>query len=71
MLLVVGDVAGELVRPELLVALGGCRGLAALVPMPEASMDEDDCSVLREDDVGLSRQRRDVYSEPVARPMEE
>ena len=71
MLPVVDDVTGELVRPELPMALGSSRRLAALMPMPEASMDKNDGSISGQDNVRLPRQAGDMYSEPVACPMEE
>lgn len=70
MLLIVGDVAGKLVPPELPMALRGCCSLASLMPMPKTPVDEDDRSVLWQDDVGLPWQAGDMDSEPVSSPME-
>ena len=41
------------------------------MPMPEATMDEDDSSISGQDNVRLPRQAGDMDSEPVASPVEE
>ena len=51
-----GHVPLELLLPEGRVGLGIRCDLATLVPVPEASMDEDDGLVPREDNVWLARQ---------------
>ena len=49
---VTGDVAGNLFFPELGVGLW-CDVLgAAAVAVPEAAVDEDDCAIFGEDEVG-------------------
>ena len=44
---VVGDIAGEFIRPEFPVALGGAGRFANRMPMPEAAVDENDGAVAR------------------------
>ena len=68
--LVVGHIPPELVFPELPIGLGSRGVPAALVTMPEATADEDDRMVLREDYVGLPGKRGYMDTKPVARPME-
>lgn len=47
------NVSVELGLPELHVGLGHRRRLASLMPMPEASIDEDDRVPLGKHDVGM------------------
>ena len=44
--------------------------LAALMPMPEAAVDEDDGVVFRQDDVGFAGEVFDVKTKTIAHPME-
>ena len=54
---VTGDVAGNLFFPELGVGLW-CDVLgAAAVAVPEAAVDEDDCAIFGEDEVGGAGRR--------------
>lgn len=71
MSLVVGHIAEEFLRPELPMALRHTSNLASLVPMPEASMDEEDRSVLWQDYIWFPWEAGDMDSESIARPMEE
>mgnify|MGYP001099814085 CR=1 FL=1 len=64
---VVRNVPGELLRPELPVALGGGCNLATLVPVPEAAVDENDGPVFGQDDVRLAGEIRSVEPEAVSR----
>ena len=66
MFLVVGDVAGEFFLPELLVGGGGGGVFAALVPVPEAAVNEDDGFVFRKNDVGFSGEIFYMQAEPVS-----
>lgn len=67
MLAVVRDVPRELVRPEFPVAFWGGGVLAALVPVPEAAMDEDHGAVLGQYDVGFAGEIRNMEPKAVAR----
>ena len=55
-LLIPCNIAFELCLPERHIGLGHSRHLAALVPMPEAAVDEDDRVPLWEHDIGMSGQ---------------
>jgi hypothetical protein len=68
---VAGDVALELIPPE---GLAGCRDTGqgtAMVPMPEAAMDQDDRPIAGQDDVGRTGQVLAMQAETVAKPMQE
>jgi len=68
--LVIGGVAGKFLLPELFVCGGRGGVFAALVPVPEASMNEDDGFVFRQDDVGFSGEIFHMQSEPVSGPVQ-
>ena len=70
-LLVVRDVPRELLRPELPVALGGGGLLAPLVPVPEATVDEDHGLVFRQNEVRLAGEVRSVEPETVPRAVQQ
>ena len=56
--------------PEWGVALGQHEVFSALVTVPEAAVDEDDCLVLAQYYVGGAGQALDVYTVAVAMGME-
>ena len=49
---VTGDVAGDFLAPECFVGLGNDVLGATSVAVPEAAVDEDDCAILGQDEVG-------------------
>ena len=63
-------VAVNLLLPEFGVCLGHYKVLAALVTVPKASVDEDDCLVFAQYYVGGAGQALDVYAVAVAMGME-
>ena len=52
--------------PELAIVLGHYKVFAAFVPVPEATIDEDDCLVFAQYNVGGAGQVFDVYAVAVA-----
>ncbi len=64
--LVVGDVAIELVLPELDVAFGGGGNLASFMPVPETAVDEDDGVVFSKNNIRCAGQILPVEAEAVA-----
>ena len=56
--------------PEWGVALGHYKVFAALVAVPEAAVDEDDCLVLAQYNVWGAGQALDIYAVAVAMGME-
>ena len=62
--LVTGLVAFYLRLPEVGTAIGNFEVTAIFMPVPETSIDEDDCAVLAHHDVGTPRQPRMVQSVP-------
>lgn len=63
-------IPAHLSRPELRVGLGNCIILAPFVSMPEASMDENDRPVSRQDDIRAPRKPLVVYSISEPQPPE-
>lgn len=63
-------VSSDFFRP---VVNAGFRHLRALtrMAMPKASVDEDDCSTPREDDIWGPRQVSTMYPKSVAHPMQD
>ena len=61
----------EFFCPKLHVALWNRSYLASRMPVPEASMDEDNCLVARQDYVWLSWKSRASQSIPQPQPMED
>ncbi len=59
-------VAVDLFLPELAIALGCYKVFAAFVTMPKATIDEDDCLVFAQYNVGGTGQALDVYAVAVA-----
>ena len=59
-------VAVNLLLPEFGVCLGHYKVLAALVTVPKASVDKDDCLVFAQYNVGGTGQAFDVYAVAVA-----
>ena len=59
-------VAVDLSLPELAVALGHYKVFATFVPVPKATIDEDDCLVFAQYNVGGTGQAIDVYAVAVA-----
>ena len=59
-------VAFYLQLPELAIALGHYKVFAALVAVPKASVDKDDCLVFAQYNVGGAGQALDVYAVAVA-----
>ena len=59
-------VAVDLSLPELAIALGQHEVLAAFVTVPKATIDEDDCLVFAQYNVGGTGQALDVYAVAVA-----
>ena len=54
--LVSTDITREFILPEIYVGFRGVGNFAACMPMPEATMHEDDRPVTRQYDVRLARQ---------------
>ena len=59
-------VAVDLSLPELAITLGQHEVLTAFVTVPKATIDEDDCLVFAQYNVGGARQALDVYAVAVA-----
>ena len=59
-------VAFYFLLPELAIALWHYKVFAAFVTVPEAAVDEDDCLVFAQYNVGGTRQAFDVYAVAVA-----
>jgi len=49
-------VSGKFLKPVVLVGLRGCGCLTVWVSVPKAAVDEYDCPLLGEDDIGLPGQ---------------
>jgi hypothetical protein len=64
------NVPRELGAPELLIRLWEGCDFATGVPMPEAAMDEDHCTMLGKDEVGLSGEADAPKSIPEAAGVE-
>lgn len=69
MLLVIGDVPVKFLLPEIRVGPRSRRILAERMPVPEAAVDKDGCSVFLQDDVRLAGERGNVL--PVAETVPE
>ena len=61
----------QLGKPKLLTALGQAPSHGAVVPMPEAAMDENDFAAADEGHVGTARQIAPVFPVAVAKAMGE
>ena len=59
---VTGNVFVEFLPPELRIGLGTGRVAAAFVSVPETTVDEHHCPMLREDEIGRPGQRRHMKS---------
>lgn len=69
MLPVICNVPVKLLLPEIRVRFGHRRISAERMPVPEAAVDEDGCSVFLQDDVRLAGERGNVL--PVAETVPE
>lgn len=70
LLLVAFDVPHSLTLPELCIRLGNNSSIRALVHVPEATVNEDDGPMFRENDVRASRQIADVQPVPISERVE-
>ena len=54
----------KLVLPKLTVAFRWNKPFAALVRMPEATIDKDNCFILGQNDIGFAREVRYIFAIP-------
>ena len=71
MLSVIGDIPGELVRPKFFMAFRGGSVRASGMPVPEASVNEDDGAMFGQDDVRLSCHIQSMQPEAIAGPVKQ
>lgn len=70
MLPIIVNIALKFLLPELGVGFRGGGIFAAFVAVPEATVDEDDGAVFRQDNIRFPGQGFDVFAEAVARPVQ-
>ena len=69
MLVIISDVAIKLLLPELCIAFRSSTALTPLMAVPKTPMDKDNGLVLRQHNIGFTRQVFSMEPKPVPHPM--